>query len=79
HGVIEVAPAHFLFKTDGQGFFGELGHGKIVAMAMSKATSDSKGEACCLLATLNFILYEALAQSLLCTYLAVLRKFAVSQ
>ena len=26
HGVVEVASAHFLFKTDGQGFFGELGH-----------------------------------------------------
>ena len=26
HRVIEVAPPHFLFKTDGQGFFGELGH-----------------------------------------------------
>ncbi len=26
HGVIEIAAAHFLFKTDGQGFFGEGGH-----------------------------------------------------
>ncbi|OQB99600.1 MAG: hypothetical protein BWX79_03091 [Alphaproteobacteria bacterium ADurb.Bin100] len=26
HGVVEIAPAHLLFKTDGQGFFGELGH-----------------------------------------------------
>ncbi|MNS71306.1 hypothetical protein D3C72_1046720 [compost metagenome] len=26
HGVIEVAAAHFLFETDGQGFFGEGGH-----------------------------------------------------
>ena len=26
HGVIEVAAPHFLFETDGQGFFGELGH-----------------------------------------------------
>ena len=26
HGVVKVAPAHFLFKTDGQGFFCELGH-----------------------------------------------------
>jgi hypothetical protein len=26
HGVIEVAAPHLLFKTDGQGFFGELGH-----------------------------------------------------
>ena len=28
HGVIEVAAPHFLFETDGQGFFGELGHGR---------------------------------------------------
>src|SRR5690606_7305215 len=26
HGVIEVAAPHFLFETDGQGFFGEGGH-----------------------------------------------------
>src|SRR6185369_7320077 len=26
HRVIEVASPHFLFETDGQGFFGELGH-----------------------------------------------------
>ena len=26
HGVVEVAAPHFLFETDGQGFFGELGH-----------------------------------------------------
>ena len=26
HGVIEVAAPHFLFQTDGQCFFGELGH-----------------------------------------------------
>ena len=31
HGVIEVAPAHFLFETDGQGFFGELSHGAVVS------------------------------------------------
>ena len=28
HCVVEVAPSHFFFKTDGQGFFGELGHEK---------------------------------------------------
>ena len=26
HRVVKVASAHFLFKTDGQSFFGELGH-----------------------------------------------------
>ena len=30
HGVIEIAAAHFLFQTDGQSFFGELGHGEDV-------------------------------------------------
>jgi hypothetical protein len=28
HGVIEITAAHLLFKADGQGFFGELGHGR---------------------------------------------------
>src|SRR5665647_2704354 len=28
HRVIKVAPTHFLFKTDGQGFFCELGHAR---------------------------------------------------
>jgi len=27
HGVIEIAAAHLFLKTDGQGFFGKLGHG----------------------------------------------------
>jgi len=27
HGVIQVAAAHLVSKTGGQGFFGELGHG----------------------------------------------------
>ena len=39
HGVIEVAAPHLLFKTNGQGFFGELGHGAI--LAMSGTTPDS--------------------------------------
>jgi hypothetical protein len=41
HGVIEVAPAHLLFKTDGQGFFGKLCHGRSY-LAVSKATPYSK-------------------------------------
>ena len=27
HGVIQVTAAHLLFQADGQGLFGELGHG----------------------------------------------------
>ncbi len=29
HGVVKVAAPHLLFKADGQGFFGELGHGTV--------------------------------------------------
>jgi hypothetical protein len=43
HGVIKVAAPHLLFKADGQGFFGELGHGALAAGASSKATFDSNG------------------------------------
>ena len=39
HGVIEVASPHFLFKANGQGFFGELGH--VWLKAASGTTSDS--------------------------------------
>jgi len=31
HGVVEVTAPHLLLKTDGEGFFGELGHGGVGA------------------------------------------------